>query len=258
MTASLREEGAPIERATETLAELKALRVGPRHPGALILGADTMLECAGRWLGKAADLTEAREVLPRACRQGARAGDDGGVDAGRRAHLASHGRRASCHAPALRGVPRRLSRCRRGERLRQRRPATRSRDVACSSSAVSRATSMGLSACPCWTFWTCCAGTGCCARDADRRCRRRRRHGLARRAFAFAPGCMASGSKPWGSTAPMCRWPCRRETTGDRLARPAGVGSEGCKRHPAAQGSRVAAGRRGRPDRAAHRLPPTP
>ena len=63
VTASLREEGAPIERATETLAELKALRVGPRHPGALILGADTMLECAGRWLGKAADLTEAREVL---------------------------------------------------------------------------------------------------------------------------------------------------------------------------------------------------
>ena len=60
---ALREEGAPVTRATEALAELKARRVGARHPGALVLGADSMLECEDRWYDKAATVAEARDHL---------------------------------------------------------------------------------------------------------------------------------------------------------------------------------------------------
>jgi septum formation protein len=61
--AALRAEGAPVARATETLAELKAQRVSPRQPDALVLGADSMLECEGRWYDKAATMAEARAQL---------------------------------------------------------------------------------------------------------------------------------------------------------------------------------------------------
>ena len=60
---ALRAEGAPLQRAAATLAELKARRVGARHPEALVLGADSMLECDGRWFDKARDLAEARRHL---------------------------------------------------------------------------------------------------------------------------------------------------------------------------------------------------
>ena len=45
------------------LAEAKAREVALRRRGALVLGADQMLECAGRWFDKAADLDEARAQL---------------------------------------------------------------------------------------------------------------------------------------------------------------------------------------------------
>ena len=60
---ALRAEGAPVERATEALAELKARRVSPRHPGMLVLGADSMLECGGAWFDKTASMAEARRQL---------------------------------------------------------------------------------------------------------------------------------------------------------------------------------------------------
>lgn len=60
---ALRAEQAPVERAAEALAELKARRVSGRHPGALVLGADSMLECEGRWFDKAQSMAEAREHL---------------------------------------------------------------------------------------------------------------------------------------------------------------------------------------------------
>ena len=60
---ALRAEGAPVERAAETLAELKARRVSPRHPGALVLGADSMLECEGLWFDKAPTIAQARAQL---------------------------------------------------------------------------------------------------------------------------------------------------------------------------------------------------
>ena len=56
-------EGAPAAQAAETLAELKAQRVSRRHPGALVIGADQILECAGVWFDKPVDADQARAHL---------------------------------------------------------------------------------------------------------------------------------------------------------------------------------------------------
>jgi septum formation protein len=61
--AALQAEGATAAMAAETLAELKARRTSPRHPGALVLGADQMLDCDGRWFDKPGDRIQAREQL---------------------------------------------------------------------------------------------------------------------------------------------------------------------------------------------------
>ncbi|KAA0685146.1 Maf family protein [Azospirillum brasilense] len=58
-----RAEGAPVEDVAEALAELKAQRVTRKHPGALVIGADQMLECEGRWFDKPADRDAARVQL---------------------------------------------------------------------------------------------------------------------------------------------------------------------------------------------------
>ncbi len=47
----------------ETLAGLKAERVSARHPGALVIGADQMLDCDGAWHDKPADAAAARAQL---------------------------------------------------------------------------------------------------------------------------------------------------------------------------------------------------
>ena len=60
---ALAAEGADTEQVAETLAELKAQRVARRHPGALVIGADQMLECGGTWLDKPGDLNQAAEHL---------------------------------------------------------------------------------------------------------------------------------------------------------------------------------------------------
>lgn len=56
------ETGNPA-RAAEALAALKAIRVSARHPGALVVGADQMLDCDGTWYDKPADPAEARAQL---------------------------------------------------------------------------------------------------------------------------------------------------------------------------------------------------
>lgn len=45
------------------LAEAKATRVSTRHPAALVIGADQMLDCNGVWFDKPADLAHARAHL---------------------------------------------------------------------------------------------------------------------------------------------------------------------------------------------------
>jgi septum formation protein len=61
--ASLKAEGATAAQCAETLAELKAVQVSQRYPEALVIGADQMLECAGVWFDKPADLHVARNHL---------------------------------------------------------------------------------------------------------------------------------------------------------------------------------------------------
>ncbi len=56
---SLRAEGAAAARTAEALAEVKARHVSRRHPGALVIGADQMLDCEGTWFDKPPDLDHA-------------------------------------------------------------------------------------------------------------------------------------------------------------------------------------------------------
>lgn len=56
---ALRAEDAPAAAVAETLAELKAAHVSRRHPGALVIGADQMLDCGGVWLDKPQSVEEA-------------------------------------------------------------------------------------------------------------------------------------------------------------------------------------------------------
>lgn len=61
--AALRGEGASADAVATALAELKAVHVSRRHPGALVVGADQMLDCGGRWFDKPADRDAARAQL---------------------------------------------------------------------------------------------------------------------------------------------------------------------------------------------------
>lgn len=63
MKAAFQAEKAPAEACAEALAELKAVRISQRHPGALVIGADQMLDCNGVWFDKPADEDHARAHL---------------------------------------------------------------------------------------------------------------------------------------------------------------------------------------------------
>jgi septum formation protein len=56
-------EGAGPGEIAEALAELKARRISPRHPGLIVLGADQILDCEGRRFDKPEGLTGARSQL---------------------------------------------------------------------------------------------------------------------------------------------------------------------------------------------------
>lgn len=60
---AMKAEGTSASAVAETLAELKAMRVAPRHSGALVFGADSMLECNGIWFDKPADRDHAAAHL---------------------------------------------------------------------------------------------------------------------------------------------------------------------------------------------------
>ena len=60
---SLRVEGATAQQVAETLAELKASRVAAGNPGALVIGADQLLDCEGRWFDKPEDRERAKTDL---------------------------------------------------------------------------------------------------------------------------------------------------------------------------------------------------
>jgi septum formation protein len=58
-----RPAGTAPESWAEALAYLKARAVADRHPGRWVLGADTIVVCAGELLGKPRDLCDARRML---------------------------------------------------------------------------------------------------------------------------------------------------------------------------------------------------
>ena len=57
------ERGETVEDTALALAEAKAHAVAKRHPAALVLGADQMLECGGRWFDKPGDEDQAADQL---------------------------------------------------------------------------------------------------------------------------------------------------------------------------------------------------
>ncbi|MEE9139880.1 MAG: nucleoside triphosphate pyrophosphatase [Alphaproteobacteria bacterium] len=61
--AALRANGIAAGELAEALAERKARVVAERHPGALVVGADQVLECGGVWFDKPTDADEARAQL---------------------------------------------------------------------------------------------------------------------------------------------------------------------------------------------------
>lgn len=60
---SLRADRADAAAAAETLAELKAAKISRQAPGALVIGADQILECEGRWFDKPPDRATAAAHL---------------------------------------------------------------------------------------------------------------------------------------------------------------------------------------------------
>lgn len=60
---SARAEGAPPADAATLLAEMKARRTGAAVPDALVIGADQILLCEGRWFDKPESATAARAQL---------------------------------------------------------------------------------------------------------------------------------------------------------------------------------------------------
>jgi septum formation protein len=60
---SMQAEGATADDVAIKLAESKARRVAARHPGAIVIGSDQMLDCNGVWFDKPADRTHAAAHL---------------------------------------------------------------------------------------------------------------------------------------------------------------------------------------------------
>jgi len=59
----LRAEGASAEEAADALAGAKAMRVGRKRPGDLVIGADQILDLDGQWLEKPGTPPRARAQL---------------------------------------------------------------------------------------------------------------------------------------------------------------------------------------------------
>lgn len=60
-----RARGEDAATTALVLGRVKAAAVAARHPGALVLGADQLLDCDGEWFSKAGSRAEARAALLR-------------------------------------------------------------------------------------------------------------------------------------------------------------------------------------------------
>jgi septum formation protein len=62
---SMAAEGASAIDAALILAQLKAQRISARHQGALVIGADQVLDLAGHWFDKPVDMDHAKDQWQR-------------------------------------------------------------------------------------------------------------------------------------------------------------------------------------------------
>ncbi len=60
---ALRADGGDAAAAAAALADEKAIQVSRRHRGALVIGADQILDCQGEWFDKPLDVQRARTDL---------------------------------------------------------------------------------------------------------------------------------------------------------------------------------------------------
>ena len=60
---AVRADGGDAGAAAAALADEKAVLVSRRHPGALVIGADQILDCGGVWFDKPFDMAAARDDL---------------------------------------------------------------------------------------------------------------------------------------------------------------------------------------------------
>lgn len=65
MKAALKAEEAAPRDIADALAELKAMKISAKAPGALVLGADQVLVCGGEMFDKPRDMDEAADHLRR-------------------------------------------------------------------------------------------------------------------------------------------------------------------------------------------------
>jgi len=143
--------------AAEALAELKAVRVSPRHPGALVIGADQMLDCDGAWFDKPDDAAAARLQL--ATLRGHRHRLTSAVA------VIQDGRCLWRHTEAADLTMRPFSDAFLESYLAARSAPTTSRDWGRSCFPPSSATISPFSACRCCRCWGSCATTGSWAHD---------------------------------------------------------------------------------------------
>ena len=193
-------------------------------PAAIVLGADQILSCEGRWFAKPARPRRGARPARSARRAPARARDRGRGAARRRPDLAP--RERSPGSGCGRARPAFLDAYLRGGRRAGAAPRsapTRSRARARSCSRGSRATTSRSRACRCSRCWSSCASRGCW-RDERRRLSHRPGAGspaswAGRSAIRSRRACTATGCAGTASTAPMCRSRCRPTASSRRCAR---------------------------------------
>lgn len=67
---SLRAEGHSPRDQADALAEMKALRISARHPDALVIGGDQVLDLEGQAFDKPENMAEARSISENFAAQG--------------------------------------------------------------------------------------------------------------------------------------------------------------------------------------------